>query len=68
MNKLFAALLFASGILLIVFGLDGSNSIRTDFSRLFAGSVPDKAMWLFIAGVIATLVGAGGLIRGTRST
>jgi hypothetical protein len=68
MNKLFAALLFASGILLIVFGLNASGSIGADFSRLFAGSAPDKALWLFIAGVIATLVGAAGLIRGTRST
>lgn len=68
MKKLLFAILFAGGMLLIVFGLNGSHSVGSNFSHLLAGSAPDKAIWLFLAGVIVTLIGAGGLIRGTRST
>ena len=67
MNKILSLVLLAGGIVLIIFGVNASNSIGSDFSRLFSGSPTDKSIWLLIGGIVAALVGAGGLMRGTRS-
>ena len=67
MNKILSIALLAGGIVLIIFGINASNSIGSDFSRLFTGSPTDKSIWLLIGGIVAALVGAGGLMRGTRS-
>lgn len=68
MNKLVSLILLAVGIVLIVYGVNASNSIGSDFSRLFTGSPTDKSLWLLIGGVAVALIGAGGLFRGSRSS
>jgi len=67
MNKILSLVLLAGGIVLIILGVNASNSIGSDFSRLFTGSPTDKSIWLLIGGVVAALVGAGGLMRGTKA-
>ena len=67
MNKILSLALLVGGIVLIIYGINASNSIGSDFSRLFTGSPTDKSIWLLIVGVVAALVGAGGLMRGSRS-
>ena len=67
MNKLIALVLLAGGIVLIIYGINASNSIGSDFSRLFTGSPTDKSIWLLLGGIVAALIGAGGLLRGSRS-
>ena len=67
MNKLLSIVLLVGGIVLIVYGINASNSIGSDISNLFTGSPTDKSIWLLVGGVVAALVGAGGLMRGTRS-
>jgi hypothetical protein len=66
MNKtLFLAMLIL-GVVLLVLGVIASDSISSDFSRLFTGEPTDKAIWLLIGGVIATVSGLGGLARGAK--
>ena len=67
MNKILSLALLAGGIVLIIYGINASNSIGSSFSRLFTGSPTDKSIWLLIVGVVAALVGAGGLMRGSKS-
>ena len=67
MNKILSLALLGLGIALIIFGISASNSIGSDFSRLFTGSPTDKSIWLLIGGVVAAVVGAGGLMRGAKS-
>ena len=66
MNKLLSLTLLVAGILLIVYGVNASNSIGSDFSRLFTGSPTDKSVWLLIGGAVAAAAGAGGLLRGSK--
>jgi hypothetical protein len=68
MNKIISVALLAGGIVLIVFGVNASHSIGSDFSRLFSGSPTDKSIWMLIGGIVAAAVGAGGLLRGSRSS
>lgn len=60
---IFLALL-AAGIVLIIFGVNSSHSFTSNVSRTFTGSPTNKAMWLLIGGIVASVVGLGGLIRG----
>jgi hypothetical protein len=66
MNKPLSLALLAGGIVLIVFGVNASNSLGSDVSRFFTGSPTDKAMWLLVAGAVAAVAGLVGLMRGSR--
>lgn len=67
MNKLLSLALLVGGILLIVYGVNASNSIGSDFSRLFTGSPTDKTVWLLLAGIVLAALGAGALLRSSKS-
>jgi hypothetical protein len=67
MNKLISLVLLVGGIILIIYGVSAADSLGSDFSRFFTGSPTDKSMWLLIGGVVATLVGAAGFFRGSKS-
>jgi len=68
MNKLISIILLAVGIVLIIYGINASNSIGSSFSRLFSGSPTDKTIWLLIGGIALSLIGAGGLFRSSRAS
>ncbi len=60
MSKAISLALLAVGILLIVFGVIASESLSSDISRFFTGSPTDKAIWMLIGGVVASIVGVVG--------
>lgn len=63
MNRVFSFALLAGGILLIVLGINASNSLSSDISRFFTGSPTDKAVWLLAGGVLTAVIGLMGLTR-----
>jgi len=67
MNRAVYIALLAVGILLIVFGINASNSLSSSVSRFFTGSPTDKAVWILIGGVASSLIGLVGLARGTAA-
>ncbi len=67
MNKTISIALLAGGILLLVFGIISYASSSSDISRFFTGSATDKAIWMLIGGVVVTILGLGGLMRGSRT-
>ena len=58
MNKGLGLALLAVGITLLVFGISASDSIGSEASRLFTGTPTDKSIWLLLAGLATTTVGA----------
>lgn len=66
MNKGISVALLAVGVILIVLGINASESFSSDVSRAFTGSPTDKAMWLLIGGVAAAVVGLFGFFRGAK--
>ena len=64
MTRAVSLSLLAGGILLIIFGIMASTSFTSDISRFFTGSPTDKAIWMLVGGVVASVVGAVGLFRG----
>ena len=67
MNRLISLALLVGGIVLIVYGLAAADSVTSDVSRFFTGNPTDKTMWLLIGGVVASIVGAAGLLRGAKA-
>jgi len=57
MNKLVPIALLVGGVVLMVFGINATNSFGSDVSRFFTGSPTDKAVWMLIGGTIASVVG-----------
>jgi uncharacterized membrane protein len=69
MNKVISLALLIGGIVLFIYGLSASDSIASGVSRAFTGSPTDKTIWLLVGGIIASIIGVVGLVRGgTRET
>lgn len=64
MSKAVSLALLAGGIVLIVLGVMASTSLTSDLSRFFTGSPTDKTIWMLLGGVVVSIVGAVGLVRG----
>lgn len=67
MNRAFALALLVGGIILIVFGVNESNSFGSEVSRVFNGNPTDKAMWMLIGGAVAAVAGLTMTLRGSKS-
>lgn len=63
MNKAVSLAILAGGVLLIIFGVSAAESLSSDFSRFFTSSPTDKAIWMLVGGVVATIIGLVGLLR-----
>jgi len=66
MNKIISIALLAGGIALIAYGMNASNSIGSDVSRAVTGQPTDRSMWLLIGGIVAVVLGGGGLFLGRK--
>ena len=66
MNKLFSIALLVAGVVLIVLGVQATDSFNSDVSRFFTGSPTDKAIWMLIGGIIAAATGFAMTFRGSR--
>ena len=66
MNKAISLAFLAGGVLLVIFGISASKSLGSDISRFFTGSPTDKAIWMLIGGVVLSIVGLTGLLRGSK--
>ena len=63
MNKIVFLALLVGGVVLLIFGINASNSVGSDVSRFFTGSPTDKAVWMIIGGAVAIVVGLVGTWR-----
>jgi hypothetical protein len=57
MTRALGLALLAVGIALIIWGINASDSFASDVSRFFTGQPTDKAMWLTLGGIAATIFG-----------
>jgi hypothetical protein len=66
MNKIVSLALLAGGIVLIIVGVNATNSFSSDVSRFFTGSPTDKAIWMLMGGIVAAVVGLATLFRSPK--
>jgi len=68
MNKIVSLALLVGGVVLIVIGINATNSFSSDVSRFFTGSPTDKAVWMLIGGSVAAIVGLAGTLTNWKRT
>lgn len=68
MNKMFSIALLVGGVVLMIFGIQATDSFSSDVSRFFTGSPTDKAIWMLIGGIVATVAGLAMTLRGARQS
>ena len=68
MNKIFGIGLLAGGVVLMIFGIQATNSFSSEVSRFFTGSPTDKAIWMVIVGVVTMGIGLVMTLRGAKQT
>jgi uncharacterized membrane protein YidH (DUF202 family) len=66
MNKIISIGLLVGGVVLIVFGIQATDSFSSDVSRFFTGSPTDKAVWMLIGGIVAAIVGLTMTLRSSK--
>ena len=66
MNKIVSLALLIGGVVLIIIGINATNSFSSDVSRFFTGSPTDRAVWMLIGGIVAAIAGLTGTLRGSK--
>lgn len=59
--------LLSIGIILILFGINASESFSSDVSRFFTGAPTDRAIWLSVGGAAALVAGLVMLFQRSKS-
>jgi drug/metabolite transporter (DMT)-like permease len=68
MNKIISIGLLVGGVVLIIFGIQATDSFSSDVSRFFTGSPTNKAVWMLIGGAVAAVVGLAMTWRGSKQS
>jgi uncharacterized membrane protein HdeD (DUF308 family) len=63
MNKGIGIALLVVGIVLVVYGINASDSASSGISRIFTGAPTNKTLWLLLGGIGSAIVGAVMLFR-----
>ena len=63
MNKIISLALLIGGVVLMVIGINATNSFSSDVSRFFSGSPTNKAIWMLIGGIVAAVIGLVSTLR-----
>jgi hypothetical protein len=66
MNRIVFLALLIGGIVLLVFGINATQSFGSQVSRFFTGSPTDKAIWMLVGGLVASVVGLFGMLLGSK--
>jgi Protein of unknown function (DUF3185) len=66
MNKPIGIALLVLGVILLIFGINASNSFGSSVSNFFTGSPTDKSIWLLLGGVVSLILGGAMALRPAR--
>ena len=63
MNRIISLALLIGGVVLMVYGINATNSFGSEVARFFTGSPTDKAIWMLIGGTVAAVIGLVSTMR-----
>ena len=66
MTKPVGIALLVLGVVLIILGVNESDSFASDVSRFFTGNPTDRSIWLMVGGVASLIIGGVMNLRPTR--
>jgi len=62
-NKAIGLALLVIGVILLIFGINASDSVGSEVKEAFTGTPTDKSIWMIVGGA---LLGVLGLVAVTR--
>ena len=62
-NKAIGIALLAVGIILLVLGINASESVGSEVKEFFTGTPTDKSVWMILGGVLLGVVGLVAVAR-----
>jgi hypothetical protein len=66
MNKSVSIILLVAGVILLIFGLNASDSVASSVSEAVSGTPTDRSMWLIVSGAVGIALGGFGLFASRR--
>ena len=66
MGSIRSVAILAAGIVLIIWGMMEMDSFGSDVSRIFTGSPTERSMWLLIGGIVVSIIGIAGIVKGRK--
>lgn len=67
MNKTISLVFLVIGVVLLIYGLNASDSVASSVSEAVTGTPTDRSMWLIILGAVGVVVGGVGFFAGRRN-
>ena len=67
MNKSLSLAFLVAGVVLLVFGLNSSDSVASSVSEAVTGTPTDKSMWLIVLGAVGVVAGGVCFFAGRKS-
>jgi hypothetical protein len=64
MNRGIGIALLVVGVVLVIYGLNASDSVSSHVSKAFTGAPTNKTLWLLLGGAASAIVGAVMTFRG----
>jgi LPXTG-motif cell wall-anchored protein len=62
MPRITSFAVLAVGIILLIYGLNASDSVSSSLSRAVSGTPTDKTVWLIALGIVGIIAGGFGLV------
>lgn len=64
----FASLaIFVVGLILLIYGINASDSVSSNVSEAVTGTPTDRSIWLIVLGVIGLIAGGAGFFMNRRA-
>ena len=63
MNRAISLALLIIGIVLLIMGINASDSVGSEISEAVQGTPTDRSIWLIVGGIAAAIIGGLGLLR-----
>jgi uncharacterized protein DUF3185 len=68
MNRAIGLALLVAGIVVLIFGIQASQSFTSNLSQTFTGAPTNRSIWMIVVGLVAAIVGIVLTFRGGRGT
>ena len=68
MNRAIGLALLVAGIVVLIFGIQASQSFTSNVSQTFTGAPTNRSIWMIVSGLAAAIVGIVLTFRGGRGT
>ena len=65
-QRIFGVVLLVVGVILLVTGMNASDSVSDRWSNFFTGHFTDNTTWYIVGGIVAGLAGLSMMVVGPR--